>query len=349
MTDRFPGSRFPQSSRATAVWLAAVAGLILAMVVVGGATRATGSGLSITQWKPVSGVIPPLSHDDWQRMFALYQATPQYRQINHGMSLDAFKAIFWWEWAHRLLGRLLGIIFLVPFLILLAVRRIPRRLIGPCLVLFVLGGAQGAVGWWMVESGLEYRTSVAPERLAAHLGLALLLFIAAIWTALESWFGASRTQARGWLSRAALGLLAAVFFQCLLGALVAGNHAGLVDADWPLMNGRVVPVDYWQNGPWATFAHGLAATQFNHRMWAYGLFASSIGLAVTVVRRTDRPSCGLIFAIVILLVVQIALGVSSLLLTVPLLLALAHQLTAAIILALATAFAWQTRRTAAVL
>jgi cytochrome c oxidase assembly protein subunit 15 len=325
-------------SRATAVWLVVVAALILAMVVVGGATRVTGSGLSITQWKPVSGVIPPLGDVAWERMFALYQATPQYRLINRGMDLGQFQGIFWWEWSHRLLGRLLGLAFFAPFVVLLALRRVPRRLIGPCLLLFALGALQGLVGWWMVKSGLEARTSVAPERLATHLGLALALFVAVIWTALEAWSGPAARTGRSprWMWVSSL-FLATVFIQCLLGALVAGNHAGLVDADWPLMAGRIIPADYWRGSLWASIVHGAAATQFNHRLWAYGLLAA--GLALAIARRGP-----LTLAMAGLLLVQVGLGIAALLLTVPLPLAILHQFTAAIILALATTLAWRARR-----
>jgi heme a synthase len=318
-------------SRAAAVWLVAVAALILAMIIVGGATRATGSGLSITQWKPVSGVIPPLSRQDWDRLFALYQAIPQYRLVNPDMPLTAFKSIFWWEWSHRMLGRLLGVVFLVPFVVLLALRRIPSRLIGRCIGLFVLGGVQGAVGWWMVESGLEFRTS------------------ACIWTALDAWFGPPAGERRARLAWAGGVFLAAVYLQCLLGALVAGNHAGLANADWPLMSGRLIPTDYWQAGYWTSLVHGMAATQFNHRFLAYGLFAAGLAQATALRRGPNRAATALASAILVALVVQIALGVATLLLTVPLLLALAHQFTAAAILALATALAWTSRRTVVVL
>lgn len=338
-----------ETSRAAAVWLVAVAILILAMVIVGGATRATGSGLSITQWKPVSGVIPPFSHQDWERLFALYRSTPQYRLANPDMSLAAFRGIFWWEWSHRMLGRLLGVVFLVPFVVLLVRGRIPRRLIGRCIGLFVLGGVQGAVGWWMVQSGLEFRTSVAPERLAVHLGLALLLFSACIWTALDAWFGPNTKEVRGRLAGASGVFLAAVYLQCLLGALVAGNHAGLTNADWPMMNGRFFPTDYWQGGAWTSLVHGLAATQFNHRLLAYGLFAGGISLAMAFRRGPDRAGRALAFAILAALALQIGLGVATLLLTVPPPLALAHQFTAAVILALATALAWNARRPVQVL
>jgi cytochrome c oxidase assembly protein subunit 15 len=335
-------------SRLTAVWLAVVAALVLAMVVVGGATRATGSGLSITQWDPITGVLPPLTRAGWEHAFRLYQATPQYRLLNRGMGLGQFQFIFWWEWSHRLLGRLLGVVFLVPFLVLLASRRLPRRLVWPCALLFILGGIQGAVGWWMVTSGLESRTSVAPERLASHLGLALALFMALIWTALEAWFGpAPRRKAplSRWAWPCAL-LAAAVFVQCLLGALVAGNHAGLTDADWPLMGGLIFPNDYWRGSLWTTLVHGAAAVQFNHRLWAYALLVAGVAMGATCWRGGPdaRPLRPLFTALTLLLVGQVALGVATLILTVPLGLALLHQITAATILALATVLAWRARR-----
>ena len=336
-----------ERSAPAAVWLAIVAALILAMVVVGGATRVTGSGLSITQWKPVSGVVPPLTRPAWVHLFDLYQATPQYRLLNRGMSLVEFQTIFWWEWSHRLLGRLVGFAFLAPFVALVALKRLPRRLIWRCILLFGLGGLQGAVGWWMVQSGLENRTSVAPERLATHLGLALALCAAIVWTALEAWSGPNRRRLaahKGW-RMAGAGVLAGVFCQCLLGAFVAGNHAGLVDADWPLMAGRWIPADYWQGGIWPTLAHGPAAVQFNHRLMAYALliFVSVVAMAAwrdSAVARL-RPLAG---GLALGLVFQAALGVAALLLVVPPGLAILHQLTAALLLVLATALAWTTRR-----
>jgi cytochrome c oxidase assembly protein subunit 15 len=265
--------------------------------------------------------------------------------LHNGMTLAQFQTIFWWEWAHRLLGRLVGVVFLAPFLVLLAFRRVPRRLVWRCVLLFALGGLQGAVGWWMVKSGLEARTSVAPERLAAHLGLALLLFSAVVWTALEAWFGPREEPPRrtaGWTWASSL-FLAAVFIQCLLGALVAGNHAGLVDADWPLMGGRVVPDDYWQGSLWTTLAHGLSAGQFNHRALAYGLLAG--GLAMTVAAfRQNSPLRHLAFLVACLLLVQVALGVATLYLTVPLSLAMLHQFTALVLLAGSSILAWRAHR-----
>src|SRR5580704_2706709 len=184
----------PDRSRAVAVWLFATALVVFALVIVGGATRLTGSGLSITEWKPIMGVIPPLSDAAWQDAFHKYQQTTQYRDVNSGMSLAGFQSIYWWEWTHRLLGRLVGVVFAGPLLAFLALRRIPSRLVVRCFVLLGLGGLQGLVGWWMVESGLEGRVSVAPERLATHLGLALILYCALIWTAMEAWSGQGRQR-----------------------------------------------------------------------------------------------------------------------------------------------------------
>ena len=331
----------PERSKSAGVWLTAVAVMIAAMVIVGGATRITGSGLSITEWRPVSGVIPPLSHRAWDDVFALYRQTPQYRLLNRGMSLAQFQGIFWWEWAHRLLGRLIGVVFLVPFLVLVAARRLPKRLIWRCAILFALGGVQGGVGWWMVKSGLEARTSVAPERLAAHLGLALLLMCACVWTALEAWFGPRSTRRSGAprLSAITTIFLVLIFVQCLLGALVAGNHAGLVDADWPLMGGRLIPRDYWAGSVWGTIAHNAPSVQFDHRLLAYALLAIGVTLAIACQRLR-----GLAWALAAMLLAQAALGIATLLLTVPLPLALAHQFVAAGLIGLATALAWRARR-----
>jgi cytochrome c oxidase assembly protein subunit 15 len=336
-------------SRSVAWWLAAVAALVFAMVVVGGATRLTGSGLSITEWKPVSGALPPLSGADWAKDFALYKATPQYRQLNAGMTMAQFQSIFWWEWFHRLLGRLVGVVFALPFVALLALRQMPSRLIWRCAILLGLGALQGLVGWWMVQSGLENRVSVAPERLATHLGLALVLYCALIWTAMEAWSGQGRQRAArngGW-PLAAWVFLGAVFLQCLLGALVAGNQAGLIDNDWPLMNGDVVPSDYVQRGGlWATLAHGASAVQFNHRLVAYAVVVAAIGLASAGLnsRVLMGQSRGLALAIGVVATAQALLGVLALMTHVPLPLALAHQAGAAILAGVATALAWRVRR-----
>lgn len=333
-------------SRPVAIWLFIVAALVLAMVVVGGATRLTDSGLSITQWKPISGALPPMSDAAWRDEFALYQQIPQYRLVNPDMTLQAFKGIYWWEWGHRLLGRLVGVAFALPFAFFLVRRMIPRRLIWRCTALLGLGGLQGLVGWWMVSSGLAERVSVAPERLMTHLGLALALLVALVWTALDAWAGSprveERTPWRGW----ALAFLGAVFFQSLLGALVAGNDAGLVYTDWPLMNGSLVPAEYAGRSLWGTIAHSQGAVQLHHRLAAYAVFIAAIVISVMAARSRRMPAQARVLAFVLTGVVtlQAAMGVWTLMAGVPVALGVLHQAGAAVLLAVVTAFAWRVRR-----
>ena len=333
-------------SRPVAVWLFAVAALVLAMVVVGGATRLTVSGLSITQWKPISGVLPPMNAADWNEEFARYKAIPQYAQLNKGMSLEAFKGIYWWEWAHRLLGRLLAVAFAGPFLWFLLRRELPRRLIWRCGLLFVLGGLQGAVGWWMVKSGLADRVLVAPERLMIHLGLAFALLAGLAWTALDAWAGAPRITVPSPWTRWALALMGLIYLQILLGALVAGNDAGLAYNDWPLMNGALFPKDYAGPGLWATVAHSQAAVQFHHRILAYLVLAAALTAAVTAWRSRYLPFDAKLIGVALgaVVVVQALLGIATLMMHVPIGLAMAHQVMAAVLLSTATAFAWRVRR-----
>ncbi len=333
-------------SRPVAVWLLAVALLVFAMVVVGGATRLTGSGLSITEWAPVAGALPPMSDAAWTAEFQRYQQIPQYQLVNRGMSLAAFKSIYWWEWSHRLIGRLVGVVFAGPLIAFLALRMIPRRLVWRVFLLFALGGLQGFVGWWMVESGLETRVSVAPERLAIHLGLALALYCALIWTALEAWAGSRRRGPPApWASVAGLIALL-VYLQCLLGALVAGNRAGLVDNDWPLMRGRVLPEDYWTGDLGRTLLHGQAAVQFNHRLMAYGLLTLALGTAIAAARARHAPGVvrGLAIGVGALVAAQAGLGIVTLMARAPVDLSIAHQAAAAIVLGVAATFAWRARR-----
>lgn len=335
----------PTSSRITAVWLWLVAALLIAMVLVGGATRLTDSGLSITEWRPVTGAIPPLNAGDWDKAFAAYRATAEFQQVNADMSLAQFKTIYWWEWGHRLLGRIIGAAFLLPFLALLATRRLPRRLIWPCVGLFVLGGLQGAVGWWMVSSGLVDRVDVLPERLTAHLGLALLLFCALIWAALEA--GSAPAAGRStWRSRAwPLSVLALAFGQCLLGGLVAGNDAGRIHTDWPTMSGALIPADYARSDLWATLAHSAAAVQLHHRLGAYLLTVVVllwVGRSL-VQRRTDLRQALMVTAAVS---AQATLGVLTLMRGAPADLSLAHQAGALVVLAAAVWAAWRSGRPA---
>jgi len=332
--------------RPVAIWLLAVAVLVLGMVVLGGTTRLTGSGLSITQWKPISGALPPLSQADWQAAFDGYRAIPQFRFVNPGMTLEQFRFIYWWEWSHRFLARLLGLVFLAPFAWFAIRREIPRRLWEPLGVVILLCALEPIVGWWMVASGLSERVYVAPERLALHLGIAFALLGALVWTALEAWAGwARQTLPSPWGGRA-LALVGLIYVQILLGALVAGNHAGLVYNDWPLFAGRLLPQDYAGAGLWATLAHSQGAVQLHHRLAAYLLLATALALGVGAWRSRYLPagSKGLAVAVAGLVTFQALLGVATLMARVPIGLGVAHQLTAALTLALAVAFAWRVRR-----
>ncbi|RZJ19309.1 MAG: heme A synthase [Brevundimonas sp.] len=327
-------------SRAVAIWLFTCAALVFAMVVVGGVTRLTGSGLSITEWKPIMGALPPMNAADWNDAFEKYKLIPQYAQVNAGMTLGEFKGIFFWEWFHRLLGRLIGVAFAVPFLIFVVLRRLPQRLMLRCVVLLGLGGLQGLIGWWMVTSGLSERVDVAPERLTIHLGLALVIFMGLIWTGLEALNGEAHGRSpRGW-TRGAAVLLGLVFMQCLLGGLVAGAKAGFIYTDWPLMNGDFLPPADWSKGG-LTFLHDQALVQFNHRMTAYALMLFATVYAFQAWRW--RLAEGLGFAAFVLAVavwLQAGLGIVTLVHAVPAWLGGLHQAGAAVVLALATLNLW---------
>ncbi|HEY8617869.1 COX15/CtaA family protein [Phenylobacterium sp.] len=333
-------------SQAVAIWLFAVAALVLAMVVVGGATRLTDSGLSITEWRPVTGAIPPLSDADWAREFAEYREIPQYQQVNRGMSLGEFKEIYWWEWSHRLLGRIVGLAFFVPFMVFALRRQIPSRLYIRLALLFVLGGLQGAIGWWMVASGLSERVSVAPERLMVHLGLAFALLGALVWTALDAWAGWARQTLPSPWGRRALVLTGLIFVQILLGALVAGNDAGLVYNDFPLFAGKLWPEDYLAGGVWATLAHSQGAVQAHHRVFAYvvAIVALLVGWSAWRSRYLAQDTKLLAVTTAGAVWAQVALGVATLMARVPISLGIAHQLLAAITLCVSVAFAWRVRR-----
>lgn len=339
--------RFSTAPRSTpvAIWLFATAFLVLCMVVVGGVTRLTHSGLSITEWKPILGAVPPMNAHDWNEAFAKYRATPEYLQVNRGMSLAAFKGIFWWEWSHRFLGRLIGFVFALPLIWFLVRRELPQRLVWRCVALFALGGLQGLVGWWMVASGLEKNPDVAPERLAIHLGLALVLFTALIWTGLEAWGGQERNRPpKGW-SRAAGALLGLAWAQCLLGALVAGNDAGLIYNDWPLFNGKAFPPIAWKGGPLHAFLHDQGLVQFDHRLAAYTLLGMVTVFAAQAFR-ARMPEPVKITALVVALIVwlQAGLGVATLMAVVPAWLAAFHQFGAVVVLAAATFLLWRILR-----
>jgi heme a synthase len=342
----------PTHARAIRLWLYAVAALVLAMVLVGGATRLTESGLSITEWKPVMGVVPPLSESAWQAAFEKYQAIPQYRAMNSGMSLEAFKTIYWWEWTHRLLGRVIGAAYLLPFLFFLA-----RGWVAPSLrpllwFIFGLGALQGAVGWWMVASGLAERVEVSQYRLATHLLLACLIYVALIWTAVILTRTApeeTHTQRGGegaltWRIRAgAFALLVLVLAQIYLGALVAGLRAGYAYNTWPLIDGALVPDAgqlFFITPLWRNFFENILTVQFDHRMLAYVIFIVALLHAIDVARSV-KEGAALTGALVLFaaIVAQIALGIATLLWVVPLPLALAHQAMAMLVLTAATVHA----------
>jgi cytochrome c oxidase assembly protein subunit 15 len=395
--------------RAIAVWLLACAAMILVMVVLGGVTRLTESGLSITEWQPIAGILPPLSEAAWQAEFAKYREIPQFQLVHSWMSIEDFKTIYFWEWLHRLWGRLIGIAFAVPFLWFLLRRRIPAALMRRLLGLLVLGGLQGVLGWVMVESGLVDRVEVSQYRLVAHLGLAIIIYAAILWTALDLlWAGAptalplqhahiappplrgragrgvaraahqdsrSRTSAHALtgtteaatapptlpppqggrgptqicscvralpaagLPRAAAAVAALIFLTLLAGGFVAGLNAGLTYNTFPLMDGSLVPAGYWQLQPWwRNFFENVAAVQFDHRLLALLSLAAIVALWLAGHRHAlaarGRYALDALLAMAVL---QVALGVATLLLVVPLPIAAAHQAGAVLLFTAALA------------
>jgi heme a synthase len=330
-------TRVHGEQRAVALWLLVCCALLLALVVVGGVTRLTHSGLSITEWQPIVGTLPPLSDADWADAFAKYQQSPEYREVNRGMSLDAFKRIFWWEYAHRLLGRAIGAAFLLPYLWFLLRRRIPDGYAFPLFGIFVLGGLQGALGWYMVASGLVADPRVSSLRLTAHLGLAVAIFAAMLWLALSLLrTGGTGNRAPARLRRFSFALCALVYAMILAGGLVAGTRAGFAFNSFPLMSGQWIPPGLFALAPWyVNLWSNVATVQFDHRLIAWLLavlipiFWWRVRSAADVDERA-RLAASLVLA---MLVVQFALGVATLLLVVPLPLAAAHQAGALLLLA----------------
>ena len=321
-------------------WLLLIAGMVYLMILVGGATRLTDSGLSITEWQPLLGAIPPMSDADWQDAFGKYQTmTAQFQVNNPDMTLGEFKSIYWWEWGHRQLGRVVGVVFAVPFLFFWLTGRISRRLLPHLLVLFVLGGLQGLIGWWMVASGVNSElTSVAPYRLMTHFSLALLIIAYCFWLWLE--LGAERREtpahAKGW----AAAILVMTGVQMALGALVAGLDAGRGFTDWPLMAGEVVPETMWALDPvWRNLFENPATTQFFHRLTAYTL----LGMAVWCAWRFRAQHWSLFPLFGALAAMQAALGIVTLVNAAPLDLSLMHQALGVILLLAATRLMWAAR------
>jgi cytochrome c oxidase assembly protein subunit 15 len=313
-------------NRAVAAWLLVCCALVFAIVVVGGITRLTHSGLSIVEWQPIVGALPPLDEAGWHETFGKYKQNPEYRLVNPGMSLDDFKSIFWWEYVHRLLGRLTGAIFFLPLLWFALRGRIPRALAWKLAGILALGAAQGALGWYMVQSGLVDDPRVSQYRLTAHLGIAFLIYAAMLWIALDLLFPRAGPGFRG-LRRFAFALVALIFAMVLSGGLVAGIRAGHAYNTFPLMNGNIVPPEIFSLEPWyLNFSSNMATVQFDHRLIAW-LLAFLVPWFWLQVRRAVAPRRAKLAADLLLgaLALQIALGIATLLLAVPVPLAAAHQ------------------------
>ena len=339
------------AERAIATWLFFCCAMIFAMVLIGGITRLTESGLSITEWQPIEGVLPPLNAAEWNDAFARYRAIPQYLAVHPDMTLAQFKSIYFWEYFHRLWGRLIGIAFLVPFLYFLARGMVTRALAPKLAGLFVLGGLQGALGWYMVESGLEHRIEVSQYRLAAHLAMAVIIYLAMLWVALDlrassSSFprkresrgaldprfrgGDESKKARndmGWLRRVATIVLCLVFVTLVAGAFVAGTRAGYIDNTFPLMEEHFVPPGYWHLAPWwRNWFENLASVQFDHRILAETTWLVIAVLWLSSLKAKLAPAARwALHALFAAACLQVALGITTLLTVVWLPIAVAHQ------------------------
>ena len=327
--------------RQIAAWLIICAAVIFGMIVLGGVTRLTHSGLSMVEWKPLIGIIPPLSEQAWLEVFEKYKQFPEYQKINQGMSLDGFKSIFMYEYLHRVLGRLIGILFLLPMLYFTFRRRVRPGLMPKLVILFFMGGLQGLLGWYMVKSGLVNNPHVSQYRLTAHLGVAVAIYAYMLWVAVDLLFPAqaTRNQADGRYARWSLTLVALVYLMILSGGLVAGTRAGFAYDTWPLMGDSFIPRGLYAGTPgWLDAFEDITTIQFNHRMFAYLLFVLLNGFAFLVYRSAvgghARLGVGLL---VVALLVQVTLGISTLLLHVPVTIAVAHQ-GGAVLLLSATVF-----------
>ena len=320
-----------QKQKSIAVWLFVCCAMVFIMVVVGGVTRLTDSGLSIVEWQPVSGTLPPMSQSDWDEFHQKYQQSPQYQQINKGMNVDEFKTIFWWEYIHRLLGRLIGLVFFIPFVYFLIRKRIDKPLGIKLSGIFVLGGLQGLMGWYMVMSGLVDDPHVSQYRLTAHLGLAFVIFAAMFWVATDLLYDKNKSphdpEALRGVRRFSIGLSWLIFIMVLSGGLVAGIRAGLAYNTFPLMNGHFIPPEIFMLEPWwRNFFENMATVQFDHRMIAW-ILMFTIPYFWFKARKQQlsdsaKLACNLLL---VMLVIQVGLGISTLLLAVPLTLGAAHQ------------------------
>jgi cytochrome c oxidase assembly protein subunit 15 len=338
------------ADRVVQAWLASIAGLVLLMIIVGGATRLTDSGLSITEWKPILGAIPPLTEAHWLEALEKYRQIPEYQIVNKGMSLDDFKVIYWWEWGHRFLGRIIGLAFAFPLAIFAWRGMLRPGALPKYLGVLALGGLQGAIGWYMVSSGLVDRIDVSHYRLALHLSVAFLILGLLVWLAMDL---RTETPAKSRLSARA-GAVAAlivliVYAQVALGAFVAGLKAGLAYNTWPLMNGQLIPDGIFAHSPWLmNFVENAVTVQFNHRLVAYIVVALGLWHCATILRSGtsgDVRTSALLLAAG--LFAQMALGIVTLLHAVPIGLGIAHQGFAAIVLAIAVRHLWLVRHATA--
>ncbi len=311
------------------MWLGGCALLVFVMVVLGGVTRLTHSGLSMVDWQPLMGIIPPITEADWLKVFSKYKHSPEYQQVNLGMSLSEFKSIFYFEYAHRVLGRLIGLIFVVPLLVFWLRKRISRPLGISLVSIFILGGLQGLLGWYMVQSGLVDEPRVSQYRLAAHLGLAAALFGALLWvmTGLALSKDSRELIYDGRIKRVVVSLVILIYLMILLGGLVAGLRAGLVWNTFPLMGDTFIPIGLYEQSPWylSAFEDGTTV-QFNHRVVAYYISALAAFLFVVAVRvEVSRPYKALVVSWCLLIGSQVILGILTLLKAVPVPLAALHQ------------------------
>ena len=325
-------TREEQHSRQIAYWLFFCAAVIFGMILLGGVTRLTNSGLSMVDWKPLMGIVPPLSEADWQHMFFKYQQFPEYQKINMGMSLEAFKSIFMYEYLHRVLGRLIGVIFILPFLFFYFTKRIKAGLTPKLLIMLLGGGFQGLLGWYMVKSGLVDKPDVSQYRLTAHLGAAVLIYSFILWTA----FGlvSPKSSQPSQLKTFAYSLSGLIFLMILSGGLVAGTKAGYAYPTWPLMGDSFIPAGLYSMSPgWLAAFEDITTIQFNHRIFAYVIVALVLTFAAKALKSDIQGPVKIgLFFMLGFLVLQITLGISTLIFYVPVPVAAAHQVGAVALL-----------------
>ena len=320
-----------------AIWLLICCATIFAMIILGGVTRLTGSGLSMVQWEPIMGVLPPLNQAEWEKTFLLYQQFPEYKLKNFAMSLNEFKSIFWFEYAHRLLGRSIGIIFLIPFLFFLVRGKLDRALTPKLITMFVLGGLQGLMGWYMVKSGLVSDPHVSQYRLTAHLALAVIIYAYMLWVALDLLYPAIDNKIKKHsrsLSRFSMVISGLIFITLLSGGFVAGTRAGFAFNTFPLMDGRLIPTGLFELSPvWRNFFENIVTVQFDHRVLATLLFLLVPVFWWMAGKSGPEPRLRTgLHLLLAALALQLTLGISTLLLIVPVALAAAHQAGAVVLL-----------------